>query len=992
MSRRLVAVLFLDIVGWTGLSERVDPEPLQVLLEQYYELCVKVVAEHGGEIEKFIGDAIMAVFGAATSQEDDALRALRAAFRIRAGVLKLLSPDPGGPPMEIHCGIATGEALVTRSSLAGLRVVGDVVNLAARLQSMAAAGQVLVNETTAQLAKPHFTMLAVPPLALKGKSAPVPALLATGPAGALVPHGQGARMVDRTSERARLRDAFDRVIHDQRAQVIAVVGPLGIGKTRLVMEVADLLGASEAERPTVVVGSCPFYGPLENYDAMAQVLEALNQVAIAGGAQLQGNENIAAVLSSLGNTASFGPDGGSPGPGMEEISWAALELLSAAAANGPLVVVWDNLGWAGRSLLRLISELIAGVRHLPVLMICAGRYAPAELDTCWLTELREFDVIEVQALAPADSAELASAWAKVIDLPEVQAHEFDVLERVTAYSAGNPLFIRLMLETTHFGGLVEHVPPTITAVVGAMIDRLPAPVQELLGAASVIGPTFTVQQLDYLGQSAAGIHELSERQLIRSGAMDGEYAFVQQPVHQIAYARLEKQRRLDWHRCLTEHDVNPAFHLEAAFRLLSDLRPRDPELPQSARDAAEALLRDGTAALRQRDILTAVDLLERALPYAVKGRAACQSVVIVRLSDALMLVGDTRRALEIVAEADRDEPERDEETRQNPDRQARWACHVQRQLLAARLGLPPEMTLDQLAAELEAGGAGGLAWCRFELLRMESHLRSSRFVAADQAVCAALEHARNLGDIYEEDRLLAALCEVRQWSPTPIAEHLSICGELVERFALDRVLLVPVLAAQSRGLALTGNRPAALASSSAARAAVEELQLIMGRVVIEQTEALACSLADEHLEAEGHYRLATHILERAGLVTVALTMQVLAARARVRAAATGEGSQEIATLLERREEMDVRGQILCMSGAARLASAEGAAHPLLEHILPLLADTDDSCMRGEVYFDLAETRRNLGQHTAARVMAEAAIESYAAVGASEPMWAVRAWM
>jgi class 3 adenylate cyclase/tetratricopeptide (TPR) repeat protein len=982
MSRRLVAVLFLDIVGWTGLSQHLDPEPLQLLLEEYYEVCSAAVTQHGGEVEKYIGDAVMAVFGAATSEEDDALRALRAAFQIRSTVHDLLSLNVGALPMEVHCGIAAGEALVTRSSLAGLRVIGDVVNVAARLQAMATAGQILVNETIAQLAGPHFAMVSMPPLAVKGNADLVSALMAIGPADIVVPASEDVRMVDRTAERARMHAAYDRVTRDRRAQVMAVLGPLGIGKTRLVREVAYELGAGEAGGPTVVVGTCPFYGPKESYDALVQVMDALASEALPSRERLQADDHIAAVLASLRDGVLSRHQASGPGPGMEEVSWAARQLLTAAATTGPLVVVWDNLGQAGRSLLRLIGELLVGVEHLPVLMICVGRQRSPELDTSWIHDLDEQDVIQVEALDPADSAQLVASRALARGVAEVEAQAFDVIERVTAYSAGNPLFIELMLESTAPGSPLDHVPPTITAVVGAMIDRLPATARELLGAASVIGPTFTVEQLGFLGVPTASVSVLLERHLIRAGVRNGEYDFVQQPVHEIAYTRLDKERRLAWHRCLTEHDISPAFHLEAACRLLGDLRPHDPEFGQTARDAAEALLLDGTAALRQRDILAAIDLLERALKFAVDGQSPCQATAAVRLSDALLLSGNTRRAVKVITEC----------AAHAADQQALWPCLIQRHLLAVRLGGAVDVTLEQLAADLDRGDADRFAWCRFEQLRMHIHLRSSHFVAADQAVCAALEHARTLADVYEEDRLLVALCELKQWSPTPIEENLAFCHELAKRFARDRVLLIPVLGAQARSLALVGNRVGARAALDKASEAVKQLQLTMGQVVIEQTAGLACSLDGAHLEAEGHFRMATRILQRAGFARTALTMQVIAARACAQHEPSGGAAREIATLLERREDMDVRGRVLCASAAARLAATAGDVHPMLQDILPLLDGIDDPCMRGDVYFDLAQTYRSLGDHTAARALAEAAVQSFATVGASAPIRSVQAWI
>ncbi|HEU5271680.1 MAG TPA: adenylate/guanylate cyclase domain-containing protein [Jatrophihabitans sp.] len=985
MSRRLVTVLFFDLVGWTSLSERIDPEPLQVLLDRYYQVCSAAVAEHGGEIEKYIGDAVMAVFGAAVSREDDAMRALRAAFQIRAGLHQLYSPDARA--LEVHCGLAAGEALVTRSSMTGLRVVGDVVNLAARLQTSAAAGQILVNETLARLVRPHFTILPLTSLALKGKADPVPVLLAVGPSLPTEPAVGLPHMVDRTAERNWLHEAYERVVRDGRAQLVTVLGPLGIGKTRLVREAMAELAAGHARRPIVVTGTCPFYGPTENFTALVQVLEAIATENESSRRLRETNPRIAAVLASLGEDAPARSGSAEPGPGMEEIRWAARELLRAAAATAPVVVVWDNLGWAGRALLQLIGELTADLRQLPLLMVCTGRRQSEDPDPeAWIQGLSRQDVLEVPALTPADSAELAALLESASGSLEVQGHNFDLLDRVTTYSSGNPLFIELMLESVLPGQPVWDVPPTIMAVVGAMIDRVPAELQEVLGAAAVVGSTFTVDQLLLLELPTpdllAALAALAEQQLLHTGPEDGEYRFAQQPVHEIAYARLDKERRLGWHRQLAAHQISPAFHLEAVVRLLDDLRPSDAERAAAARDAAYALLQDGTAALRQRDVLTATDMLGRAVEFAIDGQAGCLAVAAVRLSDALLLCGEAQRAMEVV----------DAGGWPAAAGQGRWACLVQRQLLAVRLTGRCESSVEALAAELTAAGADQLAWCRLEQLRMLIELDQGHYVEAERAAAAALEHARCLGDVYEEDRLLVAECEVRQWSPMPIADKLACCDELAERFALDRFCLIPVLAARARNLLLIGDRPAARAALAEAGSAVEQLQLSMGRVVVAQVCGLEHSLAGEHATAERHFRGAADLLQQGGSARAALTMRVLAVRECMRQHRLVEAGSEIALLLERQTEMDVRGRLLCTSTAARLAAAQGIVHPWLRAVPPLLAETDDPCVHGEIYLDLADAHRQLGDRANGSAMLAAAARSYATVGATEPVRRAVAWI
>ncbi|MFH8384637.1 AAA family ATPase [Kitasatospora sp. NPDC018058] len=986
MSRRLVVVLFLDLVGWTRLAERVDPEPLQQLLDQYYEICSATVEEHGGTVEKFIGDAVMAVFGADTSREDDALRALRTAVLIRTEVGRLRAPAAGAVPVEIHCGIAAGEALVTRSARAGLRIVGDVVNLAARLQSSAVAGEIIVNETVAQLAGPRYAMDPVPPLTLKGKAEPVAALCVTGEA-ALDGSGDEPRMVDRRTERRRLRRIYHRVAGDRRPAVVSVLGPAGIGKTRLVRETVEGLVAAGAG-PVAVFGNCPSYGAKGTYAALVDVLDGLERQVPACAELLRTDQRIAGVLAGLREASPARPATAGPGPGVEEVSWAARELLAAAAATRPLVVVWDDLEWAGPSLLQLIAELTGDLRDVPLLTLCV---AGPEIDGPDGPPFPDGEVIDLGALDPVDSARLAVSLAAGHGPGEVQLHDLDLdlADRVALDSAGNPRFIRLMVEWLGTGRTVDEVPPTITAMVGAMIDRLPPPARRLLGAAAVIGPSFTLEQLALLDETvpeqtvpAATAAALARQRFFRATTDEGGYRFVQQPVHEVAYGRLEKQQRIAWHRRLAERGFSPGFHFEAAAHLLGGLRPDDEELPRLARRAAEALLAEGTAALRQRDLPTAIELLERALVLAGRGPGRWRQVAAIRLSDALMLSGDTRRAQEVVADA----------LRHGPDAPGRRLCLVQQSLLAARLGTVAEAGVEELRAELDGDGTDRLARCRFEQLRMLLHLARGRFGAAEEAACAALEHARADGDAYEEDRLLVALCEVRQWSPTPVRGKLAGCAELVERFTADRFLLLPALAARARCLALTGDDAGARAALAEAGSVVEQLRLTMGGVLVDQVAGMACSLRGDHARAERHFRRAADALERAGYLSVSLGMRVQAARECARRGRLDEAAGRIAELLGRRGEMDVRGRILCLSAAVLIAAGYGRADPVLAELPALLDGVDDPCLHGEVRFDLARAARLLGDETGARTMALAAVDSYTAVGATKPLETVRRWI
>ncbi|AGL17738.1 adenylate/guanylate cyclase domain-containing protein [Actinoplanes sp. N902-109] len=951
MSRRLVVVLFLDLVGWTGLAERVDPEPLQDLLERYYGLCATAVEEHGGVIEKFIGDAVMAVFGAAHASEDDALRALRTAQDIRSGAGALRVP--GAHPVRVHCGIAAGEALVTQSPRAGLRVIGDVVNLAARLQSAAAAGEIVVNDVVARLAAPRAAMTPVAPLTLKGKSAPVPAWRVDGPAGDHPPVDDGSPMVDRDAERSRLRALAARVAAEGRIRSVTVLGPPGIGKSRLVREVLGELG--DAGR--AVVGTCPSYGPDGDRTTLLQVLTALAAVTPPG-------ERVAAVLTALRRRTGAGP-----GPGVEEVAWAARELVQAAADH-PLVLVWDSLEWAGPSLLRLIAGLRDGVPDRPVLLICVARPDLMDSTVPWLRDGDE--VIELGPLDPADSMLLAGLVTA--GDAEVQAHDAGDTGRIVEHSAGNPLFIRLLAEAAVPGEL----PPTVTALVGAMIDRLPPAARELLGAAAVAGSSFTGRQLACLGADAApaDLHQLARRQLIRRDGSGDAYSFVQQPVHEVAYGRLDKRQRLHWHRRLAGQGISRGFHLEAAAGLLSALHPDDPGLPALGTDAARALLDEGTTALRERDVSAATGLLTRALRVLPAGAPDCRAVVAIRLSDALLLTGDTARAVQIVTDAA-------DGLAHTP---AGRALLAQRLLLDVRRGRATGAELDVLEQAVARDPADRLTACRFEQLRMLVRLNLGRFGAAEQAARAALGHARALRDEYEQDRLLVALCELRQWSPVRLSAQLAGCAELAARFATDRFLLVPVLAARARCLALLGRDAAARAALAEAQGAVDELRLTMGQVLLDQAAGLTDALAGDHRGAHGHFSRAAGAADRAGHVPTALTLRVQAARELAHDDPAG-AVRELGALLDRHREMETRGRVLALAALVRLAAGDR-----VDEVVTLLAMTDDPCLRGDVLFDLAVARRRLGAEEAARTTAAAAVTAFASVGAEAPARAVRAWL
>ncbi|MET8147151.1 AAA family ATPase [Actinoplanes sp. NPDC049668] len=969
MSRRLVVVLFTDLVGWTSLAERLDPEPLQLFLESYYDICVTAVERHGGVVEKFIGDAVMAVFGVERAREDDALSALSAAFGMRDEVSRLVVAGSGGVNPAIHCGLAAGEALVTHSARAGVRIVGDVVNLAARLQSAAPAGEILVNETMARLVQPHAAVAPLPPLTLKGKREPTPAWRAYALPGGPPVERARVPMVDREPERTRLLAAFREVADAGHARAVLLVGPPGVGKSRLVRDAVEHIRRRDG-RTLAAVGRCLPHAEPGGYGPLGQVLDTLlndgelaDRVAgVRGGRLLE-------VLSFIHAPAH--PVNGGTGPGLEEISWAMREALAHIAPR-PAVLVWEDLHWAEPALLGIVTDLITSLRGQPVLSICVSRHELPRLpmdDVPW-------SLLEIASLSQPETVDLVGHLMTATESAEVMAQSMDVLDRVVDDCAGNPLYAELMVETLALGYAPGDVPPSIVALIGAMIDRLPADSARLLEMASVIGTDFTLEQLAVLGGAPAPhlLNDLIGRQMVLAGARPGSYRFEQHLVHGVVYGRLDKRERLEFHRRLAEQDVNPAVHLGAVVGLLRDLRPDDPQLAGYAAKAAEVLLAEGTLALRRRNLPTALDLLRRAQRLPTSDDDPHRRVATIRLSDALLLAGDLAGAREVVDGS--------------PDRLHR----VHRSLLAVRAGEPAGESVAELTQELGGEQDDHLGWSRLQQVRMLLEVADGRFLDAERSARSALTHAEAMADDYESDRLRAAICELAQWSPMPVRERLAFVDDVALLFAADRSLLAPVQVVQARLLALVDELDRAWAALAGARRAADDLRLTMTGVLVEQGTGMVASLAGEHERAERHLAAAARSLETAGHRPAALTLRALAVRERLRRGPDDRAMAEVRALGDDHDRMDLRGRII--SGANEVLAGARTGRRIdvdVARIRALLERTDDACLCADVLTDLAMAQRRCGDDVAARTLAGLAADRYAAIGALLPLRRIRAW-
>ena len=359
--RKVVTVVFADVVGSTALGERVDPETLRWAMQRWFSRMAEAIERHGGTVENYIGDAVLAVFGIPVAHEDDALRAVRAAQEMReqVAVLRGEMERERGVELAVRIGVNTGEAVTGVSRAGGSFTTGDIVNVGARLEQAARPGDILLGRDTFRLVRHAVEAEPVPPLSVKGKQAPIEAfrllsVVADAPTRAQRLH---APMVDRDVERRRLLDALERARTERSCQLVTVLGAAGVGKSRLVADVIDRLRGNA----TVAVGRCLPYGDGLTWWPLVEALGTsglLEQV----GADEPALPRAAEVLKPTGEAV-----------GTEEAFWALRRVLEALARRGPLVLVVDDLQWAESTFMDFLDHVATWARGVPMGLLAMAR-------------------------------------------------------------------------------------------------------------------------------------------------------------------------------------------------------------------------------------------------------------------------------------------------------------------------------------------------------------------------------------------------------------------------------------------------------------------------------------------------------------------------------------------------------------------------------------------------------------------------------------------
>ena len=614
MERKLATVLFVDLVGSTELVTASDPEVVRRRVNSFFEHVSHCIATHGGIVEKFAGDAVMAAFGIPTAHEDDAERAVRAAAAILDSV--------HGLGLEARIGVEAGEVVADESD--STFATGEAVNVAARLQQAAEPGEILIGPLARRLTLSVVDTGEGDSLDLKGFGEPLPVwrLVGIRESSGRAP-SVAASFVGREYELDLLHNTLARVIRDRRAHLFTVYGEPGVGKSRLAREFAD-----GVEGATVLAGRSLPYGEGVTYWPLAEMVKVAAGItdddpvheAVSKLRACCGDDAVADLLALAAGVL----EGIETERSQQEIAWAAREWAAELADAQPLILFFEDVHWAEDPLLELIEHLAERVKDAPLLIVCLARPELLDVRPGWGGGRLRAAAIELEPLAPEESEELLDALLADRELSPSERRT--LLEK----TEGNPLFVeettRMLLEG---GTAAKRIPDTLQAMIAARIDRLPRNEKQLLQRASVIGRIFWEGAVSHLasdiGELGPVLDSLLQRDfLIRESrsSISGEqaYRFKHVLIRDVAYAGLAKAARADLHQQVADWLYETAgeelveiraYHLDQAATLHEELDGAAP--PELVARAAAALEKAGRRTLAREANNSARRLLVRAV-------------------------------------------------------------------------------------------------------------------------------------------------------------------------------------------------------------------------------------------------------------------------------------------------------------------------------------------------------------------------------------------
>jgi class 3 adenylate cyclase/tetratricopeptide (TPR) repeat protein len=1008
-TRKTVTAVFADVVGSTPLQERIDVESAHHVMGRFYVTMRQALKTQGGHVAEFRGDAVVGLFGFPTVGEDDALRAVRAAAAMRDALAVLngeLERD-WGVRIGMRVGVNTGEVVISPEGLA----VGDAMNTAARLEQAAPAGEVLVAEATWRQVRHAVRGEPIEPLTVKGKRSPVAAFrLLDAPAGIQARARIEAPLIGRDGELGRLLAAFEQTVAAGSCRLVSVIGSPGLGKTRLAEELAAAVG----EPATVLWGRCEPTGEGITFAPVAQVLRG-----VAGIGEADPEPKVRAKLAAL---APNDPDTellveraagilglGTPAPAAETF-WAVRRLLGALALARPLLVVLDDVQWGQPTFWELIEHLAEWGRHAPILLLVLARPELRELrPTLAKPGGLAHDVIELTPLSAEHSRGLVDELLDRAEVPPVLA------ARILTTAEGNPLFVGETVRMLIDDGVLRHgaagwvvaadaalvdVPPTITALLAARIERLGAAERAVVEPASVIGKQFYRGAVAQLSPApvAAGIDDhlaaLQRKEVVEpEGTVwidEPVFRFHHVLIRDAAYRGLLKEARAQLHErfadwlaakvgeLVGEHEEIIAFHLEQAHDYRRQLGPLDEHGQALAGRAGARLHSAGRRALAREDLPAATNLLTRAARLLNPDASELPDVLI-DLLEVLLSAGETTEAATVLEQL--------RALAGSNERLSAWVVVAETQLAELTDTVRLHEALHELTAAAGALAAAGddQGVAKAHHVRAHALALLGRVGEVETVLDQALAAARRAGDTRRVNAVLSGAPRAALWGPSPVIRASGRCLDVVRILRMsqgNRHVEARALRCQAVLEAMRGRTDAARQTLDRCRTTLEELGLGMELLETEQYAGIVELIADDHAAAErrlraAHDGFAARQLGVANAAAAALLARALLAQGR-------DGEAEELTLFSEVHAGEHLETTIAWCGVRAQALARRGEYQQAERFarraVDLAAATDALVDHGDARMALAAVLRAAGHEPEAAAQARRAVALYRAKG------------
>ena len=992
--RKTVTMVFADLKDSTALGERLDSEAMHEVKERYFKAMAAEITRHGGKIEKYIGDAIMAVFGLPLAHEDDALRAVRAAVGMRTALARVNVDLMAryGVKLGNRTGVNTGEVVANDDPTADQKLAtGDAVNVTARLEQAAPVNEIYLGESTYHLVRDAVEVEVVEPLTLKGKSEKVAAyrlVSALGLDG--YARRQDTDIVGRDEELAALRRAYQEVCEGRGVRMVTVVGDAGLGKSRLVREVVERIAVDAR----VLKGRCLPYGDgITFWPLVGMVWEAAGiqqednpELARAKLSVMVSDPEVAArIASAIGlSTASYP---------MHELYWAVRKLLEGFAANGPVLAFVDDIHWAEPAFLDLMEHILDTPTDTPILMLATARPDLIEEHPAWGERAGSTCLV----LRPLSEA---AATQVVANLLGSAGLSLAVVRRIVAAAEGNPLYVEQVLSMLIDSNALRledgcwvraesygeiKVPPTIQALLEARLDNLARTDRAAVEPASVIGLEFGRPALDALAPEAVrptmGEHlkTLARKQFIRqssAGQAEAVYRFHHHMVRETIYNGLLKRARANLHlgfvrwadqvnadrdRALESQEIL-GYHLEQAHRYLSELGPLDEAGVAIGIDAASRLADAGRRAFARTDMAAAVNLLRRSTAL-LEPHNPIRMALLPKLGEALMELGEFVEARSVLSSAmNAAEMAGDQRFKTSAgliDKFVQlysgevgdWGTEA---LSTANAAIP---TLERANAHAELA----IAW----RLICTVHGVAGRFRQTEEAAQRWMSHARKVNNTRLMARSGMSLAACALAGPMPVPAAIIECERIIADVLTDRQVQSMIVCVLAQLRAMNGEFDEARKLYRNGRSLLHELGQGVGAAATGISLAYVELLAGDLAGAEREVRADYEFLSLKGETYFLSSMAAVLSRIARDAGRDDEALEFSRKAEEAATEDDVDAQVQWRSIRAPIIARAGdlaGAEAMARAALTMARASEAPILLADTLSDLATVLRLAGRH------------------------------